>query len=378
MKVVFINTTGGPGSTVGEFIDSLADGLCDNGCHVLTAVGRGQGDFILGGYFSYRANALRARLFDIDGFIDHRATNRLCRWLKSIRPDIVHLHNLHGYHLDIRLLFDCLATIGSRVIITLHDNWLMTGHCAKIPAGCPDFSSDQCSSCRFPERYPAALHSRYTKVKRNLKSTLLHRLPDVTLVCPTDHLARIVRSTDLADLPVVVIPNGIPDCFFAKRKLRKAGESHGLKLMASARRWVDEKNPDALRRLAEHMPNDWSLTVIGKTPRKLSWPNTSFLGLVSNQETLADLYASHDVFLCPSDNETFGLVVAESLACGTPVVVNSRAATAELVTPTDGLTNTFDNIPSLIETIRSAASLSPVSEYRLDSMVQAYADLYRH
>lgn len=377
MKVVFINTTGGAGSTVGEFIDTLADGLRDKGFSVLTAVGRGQGDFILGDSFSYRLNALRARIFDSDGFLDRWATQRLCHWLESVKPDIVHLHNLHGYYLDIRPLFDCLARLGSRVIITLHDNWLLTGHCAKIPADCPNFSY-QCDRCRFPQRYPATLRTRSTKVKRNLKSTLLHRLPDVTLVCPTAHLARIVQSTDLDDLPVVVIPNGIPDCFFAQRKLRKAGDWNGLRLLASARRWLDEKNLDALRRLAELMPKDWCLTVIGKTPRKESWTNTSFLGLVSNQETLADLYASHDVFLCPSDNETFGLVVAESLACGTPVVVNSRAATAELVTPTDGLTDTFDDIPSLIETIRSAASLSPVSEYRLDSMVQAYADLYRH
>ncbi len=376
MKLAVINTTGGPGSTIGEFITSLNDGLRQKGIEVVVAVGRGQGDLVLGSRWRHRFNALQARFCDNDGFLDRRATKKICRWLEAQQPDVVHLHNLHGYYLDMRLLVECLRNIRCKVIVTLHDNWLLTGHCAKIPSKCQEFYSGDCRTCQFNKAYPAAYRLKQTFDKRKTKSTLLHSLPDLTIVSPTEAYARIMCDSDLSDLTPVVIPNGVSPVFFAEREKRRMKQRDSSKrLLAAARKWIDIKNPEALYKLAEVMPENWTLTIVGDIEKPRIKPNIVYAGRVESAQEMASLYASHDVFLMPSHNEAFGLVTAEALACGTPVVVNGELAGAELLSADDGFACDFSDIPTLIESIKAAFEKIPRSRYTMQSMTEAYARL---
>ncbi len=378
MKVVIVNTTGGKGSTVGELISGLADGLRREGFTVRTAVGRGEGDLVLGGIGNHRRNAIEARIRDNDGFIDRQATRRLCTWLTSECPDVVHLHNLHGYYLDIRILFKCLMELSCRVIVTMHDNWLLTGHCAVIPSKCKNFTDKLCHNCNFASTYPAALRTKNTYNKRISKVRLLHSINGLTLVTPSRQLARLVMASDLADLKTVVIPNGVNEVFFNKKCKSHKTDLSKLRLLAVSRRWLGEKNYELVERLSHSLPDGWKLTIVGDVSDKTSTEKIKFEGIINSTEKMAELYTSHDVVICPSLNESFGLVVAEALACGTPVVVNSRSASAELLNDNDGLIDDFTDIESLINTIRLASQLSPTSHFTMATMVTAYAKLFNY
>ena len=136
MKVLMINSVCGIGST-GRICTDIADELTENGHECKIAFGRKAAPERYQKY-AYRItsdggvkiNALKARLFDNEGFNAARATKKLISFIEEYNPDVIHLHNLHGYYLNVEVLFDYLKKADKKVVWTLHDCWAFTGHCA--------------------------------------------------------------------------------------------------------------------------------------------------------------------------------------------------------------------------------------------------------
>ena len=125
------------------------------------------------------------------------------------------------------------------------------------------------------------------------------------------------------------------------------------------------------------MPEGWTLSIVGDCKKIPRLHNIKYLGHIQCKKELACLYKEHDVFINPSENESFGLVVAEALACGTPAVVNSLSACSDLLTKNDGISIEFDDISAVIAAIKEAAWLNPQSRYLQSAMVDAYAEIYK-
>lgn len=376
-KVIMVNTTGGNGSTIGEHISILSKGLGCRGFEVLTAVGRGKGNLVLGGEGRHFFNALKGRLTDGDGFLDQRATQKLCAWIRSEKPDIVHLHNLHGYYANMPMIVECLRELGCAVVVTLHDNWMLTGHCANIPADCDSFENG-CSKCTHFSDYPASIYKGDCGRRRLFKARLLQSLPNIKLIAPTPKMAKLAAASDIGNIRTQTVAHGIDDIFFQHKKDGlNTPDTDNLRLLAVSRQWGGIKGFRHLIKLAEQMPEGWTLSIVGDCKKIPGLHNIKYLGHIQCKKELACLYKEHDVFINPSENESFGLVVAEALACGTPAVVNSLSACSDLLTKNDGISIEFDDISAVIAAIKETAKLHPQSRYLQSEMVDAYAAIYK-
>lgn len=214
MRMLLINVVCGIRST-GRICTDLAKALEAQGHTVKIAYGRESvPEFAqkyavrIGTDADVRLHALKARLNDGCGFGSRRATERFLKWVRAYDPDVIHLHNLHGYYIHVGLLFDYLRSCGKKIIWTLHDCWPFTGHSAYCEgAGCERFT-DGCHDCPALREYPAALTDRS---KRNWlrKKEIFQNVPDMTLITPSVWLKGLAERSFLSGYPVKVIPNGI-------------------------------------------------------------------------------------------------------------------------------------------------------------------------
>lgn len=374
--IVQINTQADPRTSVGGIMHAIGRRCAAEGfdSHIVAGYGwRAHSDLVLEGKARYVAYALRHRRFGDDGFIEGEPTRRLLRYLDKVRPDIVHLNNMHGYYLDMPALTAWLLRTGTRTVATLHDLWWLTGRCAS-PGDCPVAVDGRsgCEDCRFPQYYPAV--SR--KVGPRYKAEFLSPL-NVGIVVPSEAMADIVRRSILSHLPLTVIGNGTDKTVFMPEgpNIKLRGD---VKILAVSANWNPIKNAAALQRLAKAMPEGWHLTVVGGDSG-VKGKNVSLWPVVKRRDTLAALYRDADVLLSPSLSESFGMTVSEANACGTPAVVNSEAVPA--IRPVKGniLSAPFSDTDAVIAAVRRAVDthVDPRLVRSTDDMSADYMNLYR-
>ena len=134
MRVIQINSVINSGST-GRIAESIGLTLLEADYTPYVAFGRESppsslDTFRIGSKLDVYSSKLQALFFDNEGLGSYRATRKLLRWIKNLKPDVVGLHNLHGYFLNYELLFDFLREEQIPVVWTFHDCWPITGHCA--------------------------------------------------------------------------------------------------------------------------------------------------------------------------------------------------------------------------------------------------------
>ena len=374
--IVQINTQADPRTAVGGIMHAIGRRCAAEGfdSHIVAGYGwRAHSDLVLEGKARYVAYALRHRRFGDDGFIEGEPTRRLLRYLDKVRPDIVHLHNMHGYYLDMPALTAWLLRTGTRTVATLHDLWWLTGRCAS-PGDCPVAVDGRsgCEDCRFPQYYPAVSRKVGPRYKAEYISPL-----NAGIVVPSEAMADIVRRSILSHLPLTVIGNGTDKTVFMPEgpNIKLRGD---VKILAVSANWNPLKNSAALQRLAKAMPEGWHLTVVGGDSG-VKGKNVSLWPVVKRRDTLAALYRDADVLLSPSLSESFGMTVSEANACGTPAVVNSEAVPA--IRPVKGniLSAPFSDTDAVIAAVRRAVDthVDPRLVRSTDDMSADHMNLYR-
>jgi glycosyltransferase involved in cell wall biosynthesis len=212
MKILQVNSVCGYGST-GKIVADLYRMLQEKGHDCLIAYGRGSAPSELktvriGSAAGQYWHALQTRLFDRHGFASRRATMHLIETVKRYSPDVIHLHNLHGYYLNIKILFEFLAQAQIPVVWTLHDCWAFTGHCAYFDyAGCEKWQS-ACHACSQGSQYPKSMADRSAK-NYEAKRALFTSVEHMRIVTPSQWLAGLVRQSFLSKYPVQVVHNGV-------------------------------------------------------------------------------------------------------------------------------------------------------------------------
>ena len=197
MKVLFINSVYGRGST-GRIVAELGKAVENNGGEYKVAYGRGTQSndpraFFIGGKSNYYSHALLARLTDKTGFYSTRATKKLIQFIKSYQPDIIHLHNLHGYYLNVEVLFKYLKEeYKGKIIWTLHDCWAFTGHCPHYSFVKCDKWQTQCFNCPEKKRYPSSCFKDNSYKNYLRKKSAFCGLDNLTIVTVSEWLKRQV------------------------------------------------------------------------------------------------------------------------------------------------------------------------------------------
>ena len=343
MKVLFINTVCGVGST-GRICTDIADMLSAQGHDCKIAYGRGVVPERYNNYAvrigpdkSVKFNALKARLFDNEGFNAKAETLKFISWVRTYDPDVIHLHNLHGYYLNIEILFDYLKNCGKKIIWTLHDCWAFTGHCTHFQYPHCDKWQTECDKCVRKKDYPKAY---FTHAKRNFnkKKQIFCGVDNLTLVTPSEWLARLVKESFLKEYPIKVIHNGIDLSAFKPTECdfrEKFGLQDKKIILGVAGVWDKRKGLDDFLKLSESLKDndEYRIVLVGLTDKQVKKMPKNIIGIkrTNNTAELAGLYTTADVLFNPTYEDTYPTVNLEAQACGTPVITYATGGSVESV-----------------------------------------------
>ena len=355
MKLVQINSVYNTGST-GRIVEGIAQAARRREHDTQAVYGRRSGsgptesyrisflpDQLVHGVYSYAADAhcLGSR----------RATRRLVNWLDKEKPDIVGLHNLHGYYLNVPMLFECLRRTGIPVVWTLHDCWAFTGHCSYFDRfDCRKWQSE-CHDCPMTRYYPRSLVDRSTR-NHKWKKRAFSGLDNLTLVTPSRWLAEHVAESFLAEYPVRVIPNGID-----LERFRPVGpaRSDSVTILGVANGWDDRKGLADFIRLRALLPRKWRIVLVGLSRSQARALPDGIEGLERTEsiDELVGLYSQAAVYVNPTWSDNFPTTNLEALACGTPVVTYRTGGSPESVREGCGAVVEQGNVDGLAAAVRS-------------------------
>jgi len=291
----------------------------------------------IGNNFSTYFHVLLARL-GFNGYGSYFSTKKLIKNLKKINPDIIHMHNIHGYYLNLKVLFKYLKKeYKGKIIWTLHDCWSFTGHCSYFTKVNCNKWQKKCFDCPQLKEYPKTFIDR-TNSEFKLKKKLFCGLNNLTLVTPSAWLANLVRMSFLNKYRIQVINNGIDLNVFKPTANNDIYEKYNIPkdkkiILGVANIWEERKGLDIFLSLSHIISNEEIIILIGLNELQLHHLPSNIIGIkrTDNIEELRSLYTIANVFLNPSLEETFSLVTVEAISCGTPVVVNDSSAVSELV-----------------------------------------------
>ncbi len=313
-------------------------------------------------------HGLYTRLTDAHGLASVQATRRFIRQIEVLNPDIVHIHNIHGYFLNYPLLFKYLAESRRKVVWTVHDCWLYTGHCYYYSfAGCDRWQTG-CGRCpqrgAFPRSWWRDRSARNFSDKRKAFTSLL---PENFVIVPVSRWIREEMSRSfLKDYDFRVIHNGIDlDVFRPMPDTADVKEKYGLTgyrtiILGLASIWSREKGLDDFIRMSQFTAPDERIVLVGvdeKTGSRLPG-NITAIRRTDNVEELARLYAAATAFVNPTWQDNYPTVNLESIACGTPVVTYRTGGSVEAVTPATGRIVEQGDVAGLLAAVRDFAAVA--------------------
>lgn len=362
MRVLQIDVSVNIGST-GKIAEEIGLKNIENGGESFIGYGRyfrpSRSETIrIGNRFDQAFHLLQTRLFDRHALASVKATESFIGKIREINPDIIHLHQIHGYYLNIEKLCEFLKVCGKPVVWTFHDCWAMTGHCGYFsPANCDKWKTG-CHACPQLSTYPASYFIDNSKNNYRIKKSLFSDLPNLTIVPVSYWMESVVKESFLKHHKTQVIYNGVDLNVFKLRntdRLRTKYNLAGKKvLLGVAAIWSELKGLKDFIELAKYLDNDTVIILIGLTEKQIrSLPdNIIGIGATENVDQLAEFYSLAEIFVNPSIAESFGLVTVEAMACGTPVVGYNVTATPELVKEGTGFVVEKHNIVMLHSSIK--------------------------
>lgn len=362
MKVLQINSVCGVGST-GRIATDLYKVMKENGIESKIAFGIGNAEnipqedaFKFGNKFDYYVHNAVSRITDRAGFYSKINTLKLLKFIKSYEPDIIHIHTIHGYYVNIEILFNFLKEYKKPVIWTLHDCWSFTGHCAHFDLiGCTKWKT-QCYNCPIHREYPKSFTDNSRHIYK-LKKQLFTGVENLTIVTPSQWLADLVKQSFLKDHTIRIINNGINlDVFKPIEndiKIKYQCENKYL-ILGVAFGWGKKKGLDIFIELSKRLDeNKYKIMLVGTDEHieKDLPDNIISIHRTQNQNELAEIYSAADLFVNPTREDTYPTVNMESLACGTPVLTFNTGGSPEIIDETCGMVVEKDDIDSMYNEI---------------------------
>lgn len=345
MRVLQVNSVCGRGST-GRITVALQDALHARGDEGRIAYGRGHHDRSVDAVriatpLSVAVHAGLSRLTDRQGFYSSGATRRLVDEIDKFVPDVIHLHNLHGYYLNMPLLFDSLQHSGVPIIWTLHDCWAFTGHCAHFDfAGCPKWRM-HCGRCPQKRAYPTSYGLDNSRRNHDDKRRLTTSMMNLTLVTPSDWLAGLVRQSFLQQHPVTVIKNGVDQSVFqpTMTDFRQTNRIEDKFLVLGvANQWNERKGLNDFVKISERLGPNYVIVLVGVDPKLARRLPSTIIAVARTDSSrqLASIYSAADVFFNPTYEDNYPTTNLEAICCGTPVVTYDTGGSPESVTGNRG------------------------------------------
>lgn len=343
MRVLIINSVCGFGST-GRICTGIADKLKSEGNEVIIAYGRGTTNY----YNSYKIgnrsdqiwHGIMTRVFDSHGLNSKLATKRFLKWADKYNPDMVWLHNIHGYYINYEMLFDWIKSRPNmQVKWTLHDCWTFTGHCAHyMTVDCEKWQDlTGCYGCELKKDYPSAYVIDNCKRNYQKKKNAFCDVVSMELIVPSEWLAGEVKKSFLKDYPVSVIRNDIDRSIFkpTESDFRKIYGLEDKKIILGVSSiWTRKKGLYDYIELAKMLDDDYCVVLVGAGLEKIDKIKTNNVITISRTDSpkeLAGIYTTADWFVNLTYEDNYPTVNLEAEACGTPVITYDTGGCRETV-----------------------------------------------
>ena len=287
-------------------------------------------------------HGIMTRLFDRHCLHSTKATKKLIQQIKEISPDIIQLHHIHGYFLNMRVLFDYLSSVNIPIIWVFHDCWSMTGHCSHFEYAKCDRWKTGCYDCPEKKSYPTSLLIDRSRKNYIEKRELFTSVNNMTIVPVSNWLRGVVKESFLGKYDVEVIHNGIDISIFQPLQSdikKRYGISDKNVVLGVASPWGSRKGLEDFTKLSSYLLNDkYQIVLIGLSEDQIKRLPDGVIGLIRTEsvEELAKWYSVADVFVNPTYEDTYPTTNLESISCGTPVVTYRTGGSPESITCATG------------------------------------------
>lgn len=341
MKYLFINSVAGVGST-GRIAADQCRKLKKEGHQCVLAYGRAKANcddiqtIQIGTPWDYRWHGIITRVFDRHGFGSKKATKRFLKWVEKYDPDVIWIHNIHGYYINIELLFDYLKKRGKKVKWTLHDCWAFTGHCSYFDyIGCERWKI-KCYACPQKSEYPKSKLFDGSKKNFERKRAAFVGVRDLSVVVPSRWMKKLVEESFLKEYPVEVVYNTIDRKVFrpTQSDFRKKYNLETKKiLLGVANVWSPRKGLSDIFELSTQLEDTWRIVLVGLDKKQLEELPKNIIGIkrTNSAEELAEIYTAADVFVNPTYEDNYPTVNLEAQACGTKVITYNTGGCSETI-----------------------------------------------
>lgn len=382
MKVVQINTFSN--KSTGTIMMGIHNALQNEEIESYVVWGRGRksknkNEIYMNDKIGVYCHALYTRFTDKAGFGSKRATRKLIKKLNKIKPDIIHLHNIHGYYINIEILFNYIRKNNIKVIWTLHDCWAFTGHCSHFElVNCEKWKTS-CDNCIQTSKYPKSIrdNSNWNYLKKKEIFTGLN----MTIITPSKWLANLVKKSFLNEYEVKVINNGINTDIFKPRpsNFKKKYSIEDKKIILGvASDWTKEKGLYDFYELAKKIDEEVKIILVGLNKEQLKNIPNNIIGIerTENAEQLAEIYTTADIYFNPTYADNFPTTNLEALACETPVFTYNTGGSIECLNEKNGkVTNLEDFEKNYKEYLKQNYTINKVKTK--EEMEQNYIDIYK-
>lgn len=396
-KLLQINAVANSGST-GRITEKIGIKVLDEGWESYIAYGRwgypSKSHLIkIGSQLEVLIHGIRSRITDKHGYYSCSATRKLIKEIIKINPDIIHLHNIHGYYLNFKILFDFLAQYNKPIVWTLHDCWSYTGHCAHYTAvGCNKWQN-QCYRCPNIKSYPKSYIDNSEKNYIE-KKNYFNKVHNMQIVTVSEWLHQQVQKSFLKNYPITTIYNGINTEIYKPTPSSIRNQYNintRFMILSVASYWNQQKGLYDFYELSEMLPEDCVIVLVGVNKQQIKNLPHNIIGIPKTESVseLVELYSTADVYISFSIEETFGMTIAESMACGTPTIVYNSTACPELIGENTGFIinpKDFNKVMELIKKIRLTGKdsyIQPCRKHIIQNFSEnktynQYISLYKH
>lgn len=368
MKLLQINPVIRQNTSTGRIMQEIAELATQHGWECYIAYSKGRDGIMpcsaniipIGNKWSTIWHGVMTRLLDRHGLASNQATRQFIKEIKRIQPDVIHIHNIHGYFLNYKILFDYLSSANIPVVWTVHDCWLYTGHCYHYAYAQCNKWMEGCNHCPQKREFPTSYlldrsHRNFIDKRKAFTSVPQHLLNIVTV---SEWMKDEIRHSFLKDYKCQVIHNGIDTTSFNIQNTEEIKAKYGLQnkhiILGVASIWSEEKGLKDFIRMASLLNTDEVIVLVGiKEKEKNNLPhNIIAIPRTKNKLELAELYSAADAFVNPTWQDNYPTVNLEAIACGTPVVTYRTGGSIECITEDTGIIIEQGDTQGLINAVR--------------------------
>ncbi|MEG1524100.1 MAG: glycosyltransferase [Clostridia bacterium] len=400
MKILQINTVYKNGST-GRMVYQLREKQLSEGMDAYVLYGKGKPStdpnvYRINNPLGFYLHKYMSHAFGYEAFYSIYQTKKAIKLINDIKPDLIHLHNLHEYYINIKILIKYINSKNIPVVWTFHDCWPFTGHCAHFSSvNCMKWQHE-CHHCPLIHEYPRSI-SDVSRKAYHKKKELFCSLNKLRVVTVSHWLEGLVRQSFFMNKSIMTICNYVDtNKFFPavtrEETKKKYAIEHKFVVLGVASGWSKKKGFSDFVALSKYLQEDEVIFIVGTAPIKQLPSNMINIQATTDLTELVQIYQMADVFFNPSRQETFGLTTIEAMACGTPAIVYNTTACPEVIGYDDnqnapGCCVGLQDIDSVYQSIKSIRGDSNryrenarnrvMSEFQMSKQITKYIDTYR-